>query len=222
MSDYGATQTSTSTLNGSSTDIPVSANVPPGETSPVTQMGGPKALDSNGKYQAPLANYVYDGYDQTFGAKATVASTDSTTTNPFMAFAKGVVKILADVWDSTNHRLHVNVDAGTIIANPGAVGTALAPYGSNPTQTAAAGVDTLYKFGTGGTTSFNHVSGQNNTAVNAYLAFDQSTTVSGDQVYVLAPGQAFSFDRAGTVLHFSSPTPQSFGGQSGITVEAFA
>ncbi|HEX9502870.1 MAG TPA: hypothetical protein VF974_00925 [Patescibacteria group bacterium] len=103
-----------------------------------------------------------------------------------------------------------------------AAGPALTPYGSNPVQTASNGADTQYKFGASGTTSFNHVSGQNNTPSNVYLAFDQSTTVSGNQVYVIAPGQAFAFDRAGIVLHFSSPAQQSFGGQSGITVEAFA
>lgn len=102
------------------------------------------------------------------------------------------------------------------------VGTALTPYGSNPAQTAAAGADTLYKFGVAGTTSFTHVSGQNNTAANAYLAFDQSTTGAGNQVYVIASGQAYAFDRLGTVLHFSSAAQQNFGGQSGITVEAFA
>jgi hypothetical protein len=98
----------------------------------------------------------------------------------------------------------------------------ITPYASNPTQTAAAGADTLYTFGTFGNTVFNHVSGQNNTAANVYLAFDQSTTVSGNQVYVIAPGQAFNFDRSGTVLHFSSPSQVAFGGTSGITIEAFA
>jgi hypothetical protein len=115
-------------------------------------------------------------------------------------------------------------DLDTIVTNTNklSIGSALAPYGSNPAQTASAGADTQYKFGVAGNTAFNHVSGQNNSPANVYLAFDQSTTVSGDSVYVIAPGQAFSFDRAGTVLHFSSPAQQSFGGTAGITVEAFA
>lgn len=100
--------------------------------------------------------------------------------------------------------------------------TALVPYGSNPTQTAASGADTLYKFGASGTTPFGHFQGQNNTPANVYLAVDASTTVSGNAVYVIAPGGSFAFDRQGSVLHFSSPAQQAFGGQSGITVEAFA
>lgn len=101
------------------------------------------------------------------------------------------------------------------------ISTALTPYISNPTQTASAGADTTYSFGTSGTSVFNHVAGQNNSPANIYLAFDQSTTVSGNQVYVVAAGQPYSFDRPGTVLHFSSPSPVAFGGISGITVEAF-
>jgi hypothetical protein len=113
MADYGATQTSTSTLGGVATDIPVSTVVPPGETAPATLMGGPKAIDGNGKYQAPVANYVYDGDDVAAGAKADAASTDSTqTTKSRMSFLKGVVKIWADVWDSTNHWLQVKVMNG--------------------------------------------------------------------------------------------------------------
>lgn len=104
----------------------------------------------------------------------------------------------------------------------GAVSAALSAYGSNPNQTAAAGADTQYKFGSAGTTSFNHVVGQNNSSVNVFLAFDQSSVTSGDAIYVIALGQLFAFDRNGTVLHFSSASQVTFGGQSGITVEAFA
>lgn len=103
------------------------------------------------------------------------------------------------------------------------VGTALTPYASNPSQTASAGADTQYKFGAAGTTGFNHVSGQNNTSANIFLAFDQSTTVAANQgIYTIVPGQVFAFDRSGTVLHFSSAAQQTFGGTTGITVEAFA
>lgn len=103
-----------------------------------------------------------------------------------------------------------------------AVGSALSAYPSNPTQTAAAGADTVYNFGSAGTTKFSHVMGQNNTGVNILLAFDQSTTVSGNEVYTIAPTQFFTFDRNGTTLHFSSASQQSFGGTTGITVEGFA
>jgi hypothetical protein len=50
-----------------------------------------------------------DGALATLGAKADAASTDSTTTNTGMSFIKGFVKMLADVWDSTNHFLNVCV-----------------------------------------------------------------------------------------------------------------
>ena len=127
------------------------------------------------------------------------------------------------------------VPSGTPLANPiynvdptgqpvyaQAVGSALAAFSGNPTQTAAAGADTSYKFGSAGTTSFNHGVIQNNTGSNIFYAFDQSTTVSTNMVYVLATGQTIFWDRAGTVLHFSSAAQQNFGGQTGITVEAFA
>lgn len=50
-----------------------------------------------------------DGSIATIGAKADTAITDSTTTNSLQSFVKGFVKILADVWDSTNHLLASNV-----------------------------------------------------------------------------------------------------------------
>ncbi len=48
---------------------------------------------------------VVDGDDATRGAKADTAITDATTTNTEMSFIKGLVKILADIWDSGNHRI---------------------------------------------------------------------------------------------------------------------
>lgn len=99
---------------------------------------------------------------------------------------------------------------------------ALVPWSNQPTQTAAAGADTVLKFGAGGTTEFNHCSIQNNTAANIFYAFDQSTTVAGNQVYTLAPGQAVFWDRLSFALHVSSAAQQNIGGQTGITVEVFA
>lgn len=52
------------------------------------------------------AGDIVDGADVTKGAKADTAITDPATTNTLMSFLKGLVKILADVWDSTNHLLH--------------------------------------------------------------------------------------------------------------------
>ena len=102
-----------------------------------------------------------------------------------------------------------------------AVNTAIVAYSGNPTQTAAAAADTLYKFGAGGMSTISHVVIQNNTGSNVLYAFDQSTTGSTNMVYVLATGQTIFWDRFVTVLHFSSAAQQSFGGSSGITVEGF-
>lgn len=103
-----------------------------------------------------------------------------------------------------------------------ALGSAVAAYGSNPSQTAASAADTSFKWGAGGTTTVNHISIQNNTAASIYYAFDQSSVTSGNAIYVLAAGQVAFWDRAVTTLHVSSAAQQNFGGQSGITIEGFA
>lgn len=50
-----------------------------------------------------------DGSIATLGLKADTATTDSTTTNTGMSFIKGLVKILADAWDSTNHAIQASI-----------------------------------------------------------------------------------------------------------------
>ena len=102
------------------------------------------------------------------------------------------------------------------------VGTPLIWYSSNPTQTAAAAADTLVKFGSDGKATANHIKMQNNTAANVYYAYDQDSTASGKMIYVLAAGQTLFEDRSFLVLHVSSAAQQSFGGQSGISIEVFA
>jgi hypothetical protein len=54
-----------------------------------------------------MATKSADGDFVTLGAKADTAITDSTTTNTHMSFLKGLIKIFADVWDSTNHWLKI-------------------------------------------------------------------------------------------------------------------
>jgi hypothetical protein len=68
----------------------------------------PAAGVSNQRVNAQSGDFV-DGSLATLGAKADTAITDSTTTNTTQSFIKGFVKILADVWDSTNHLFHQNV-----------------------------------------------------------------------------------------------------------------
>lgn len=104
----------------------------------------------------------------------------------------------------------------------GSVGTALTPWSSNPTQTAAAAADTVFKFGANGDLPFRHFNVQNNSGANLNLAVDADTTVATTPVYVLATGQLLSVDRYGVALHFSSAAQQNFQGTSGITVEGFA
>lgn len=103
-----------------------------------------------------------------------------------------------------------------------AVGSALAPWGSNPAQTAAAAADTPYKFGGGGSTPGTRCIVQNNTNININLAFDVDSTLSTSAVYTLVPGQMLSFDRSFTVLHFNSASQKTFLGPGGIAIEAFA
>lgn len=66
-----------------------------------------------------------DGAITTLGAEADAAVTDATqTTKTLMAYVKGWIKILADVWDSTNHLLHINnkqVGGTAISVNTGTV-----------------------------------------------------------------------------------------------------
>lgn len=102
------------------------------------------------------------------------------------------------------------------------VGSALAAYSQNPTQTNAAAADTTYKFGASGNGTASHCSLQNNGTINVQYAFDQDATKAGNQIYILAPGQLVFWDRVFTVLHFSTASQVAFGGTSGITVEAYA
>lgn len=103
-----------------------------------------------------------------------------------------------------------------------AVATALAAWTSQPTQTAAAGADTLLKFGSGGTTPGNHLALQNNNTITWYYSFDQDSTASTSQVYTLAPGQAAFWDRSFSVFHCHSASQVAIGGTSGFTIEAFS
>lgn len=51
---------------------------------------------------------VADGADATQGTTTDAAKTDSTLSGTVVSWLKGLIKILADVWDSVNHRLKVD------------------------------------------------------------------------------------------------------------------
>src|SRR5258707_11460294 len=116
MTDYGATDTSTTTLG--TNQFPANAVFVPGDTKLTVVQGGPKGTDVNGKTYTPVAEYVPDGNDVAQGLTTDAAVTGDTS-GTLSAKLRGLSKILADVWDNVNHRLHVNVDAGSITANAG-------------------------------------------------------------------------------------------------------
>lgn len=68
---------------------------------------------------------VADGADVAQGTTTDAAKTDSTLSGTVIAWLKGLVKILSDVWDSVNHRLKVDGSgvtqpvSGTVTANAG-------------------------------------------------------------------------------------------------------
>src|SRR5258708_6393797 len=116
MTDYGATDTSTTTLG--TNQFPANAVFVPGDTKLTVVQGGPKGTDVNGKTYTPVAEYVPDGNDVAQGLTTDAAVTGDNA-GTLSAKLRGLSKIFTDVWDSVNHRLHVNVDAGSITANAG-------------------------------------------------------------------------------------------------------
>lgn len=124
MSGFGTVQLSSTTLTTGQMPVP-SVAVPNEAGGNLTALeGGPESTDTNGNKTAPASMYVKDGGDVTEGAKADTAITDSTTTNSKMSFLKGLVKMLASVWDSTHGRLIVDGSqvtqpvSGTVTAIP--------------------------------------------------------------------------------------------------------
>lgn len=106
--------------------------------------------------------------------------------------------------------------AGAILSS------ALTPWTSQPTQTITGAADTVLKFGSDGTAPFTHFSIQNNGTINFAYSIDANSTVADAKVYVLAPGQVAYVDRSGSTIHCHTATQVSFGGDTGITIEAFA
>ena len=101
------------------------------------------------------------------------------------------------------------------------VGLVYPAYSGNPTATANAAADTLFKWGTNGLTQVQHLVIQNNSGQNFFYAFDQDSTASTGQIYTLVNGGIIFWDRAVTVLHNSSASSVSYGGQTGVTIEGF-
>lgn len=63
---------------------------------------------SNQRVNAQAGDFL-DGAIATLGLEADTAITNPASSGTAMAFFKGLVKILADIWDSTNHLFAINV-----------------------------------------------------------------------------------------------------------------
>lgn len=141
---------------------------------------------------------------------------DSAGTNKASVSASGAVS------ENLTQVNGVTLSGSNPVPVSGAVNTALTPYASNPAQTAASAADTLYKWGASGTTSGTRLALQNNSTVNVLYAFDSDSTASASQVYTLVPGDYIFWERSFTVFHCHTSSQVSFGGLTGITIEAFA
>jgi len=95
-------------VDGSSTPIPMSSAVPDTTNTPLAIEGGP-AKSTGGNSLAPVATYQYDGYNVVEGVTTDAAVTGDNS-GTISAKLRGWSKMLFDVWDSVNHRLHVSVD----------------------------------------------------------------------------------------------------------------
>lgn len=205
---FGATP-----LDGSSTPLPMSSAVPDGSTTPLALAGGPSYSDS-GNSKVPVSMYVKDGNDLTQGV-TTDAAVVSDANGTLSGKMRGLVKILADVWDSVNHRLKVDgsgvtqpVSISTLIAQAGEV----ALYGSNPVALTA-NTDAAVKWGASGTTAVNHTTIANNTTINVNYRLDAATTAGSD---LLAPGQKITVDIAGTLaVHLQANGTPNLNGSTG-------
>lgn len=113
---FGSTPVSTTALGAN--QFPVSAVQEPGQTNLTALEGGSGSVDGNGNRTAPASMYVKDGGDVAQGLTTDAAVTGDNS-GTISAKLRGLSKIWNDVWDSVNHRLHVNVDAGSLTANAG-------------------------------------------------------------------------------------------------------
>lgn len=102
------------------------------------------------------ASTIADGADVAQGATTDAAKTDSTLAGTAISWLKGIVKILADVWDSVNHRLKVD---GSGVTQPvsGTFWQATQPVsnaGTFATQAAQSGTWTVQPGNTANTTAW--------------------------------------------------------------------
>lgn len=105
MADYGAQDTSTTSLGAN--QFPISEAWTPNAGFSAVE-GGPQTTDSGGKKSTPISEYVKDGGNVAQGTTTDAAVTGDTA-GTLSAKLRGLSKMLADMWDSTNHWLQVKV-----------------------------------------------------------------------------------------------------------------
>lgn len=104
---FGTTPVSTTSLGAN--QFPVSGVAEPGLAGGnLTALeGGPGSVDANSNRTAPASIYVKDGGNVTQGATTDAAVTGDNA-GTISAKMRGLTKILADIWDSVNHRIKVD------------------------------------------------------------------------------------------------------------------
>ena len=105
MTDYGASDTSTTSLGAN--QFPISDVYVPNDALRALE-GGPVSTDSGGKKSSPASMYVKDGNDLAQGATTDAAVTGDVT-GSLSAKLRGLSKIFASVWDSVNAVLNVRL-----------------------------------------------------------------------------------------------------------------
>lgn len=151
MTDYGAQDTSTTTLGAN--QFPISEVWTPNSGFSATE-GGTQSTDGGGKKSAPVSVSTKDGSNVTQGAKTDAAATDNTSSWSMIALLKGIAgKLLTSVavtqsgtWTvqpgNTANTTAWKVDgsavtqpvSGTVTSNPAAATTG----GSTPYHTISA------------------------------------------------------------------------------------
>ncbi len=110
MSGFGSNPTTGTQGALSVNQFPLSSVAEPGRANgDLTALeGGPGTVDSNSNRTAPASVYVKDGGDVAQGTTTDAAVTGDNA-GTLSAKLRGLTKILADIWDSTNHLFHQNV-----------------------------------------------------------------------------------------------------------------
>lgn len=139
---------------------------------------------------------LVDGGSVTLGAKADASYTGG-------GGSASLVSLLRGIFDQTKQAVTQRA--------------LIAPWSSNPAQTAGSAADTQYKFGSLGTTTVLAILLQNKTGADLRFAVDAASSAN---TFVLADGQFIYIDTGApiTVLHLSSAAQQYVNSSSNVGV----